>query len=160
MLSASLVVVWLVLFTVDANLDTLCYGMLCYGAFCGRCPFAVFYTYFVILCFPSVRFGLLVALRRLIAFAVLLPALALLCIASVCFAFWFAPLCLVVWFFDFDLHVALLCCNALFVVMHCCTVLCPALIRFCFWFAPPAKTGQWDNGPTAQRPEGRFHPFN
>ena len=124
MLSASLVVVWLVLFTVDANLDTLCYGMLCYGAFCGRCPFAVFYTYFVILCFPSVRFGLLVALRRLIAFAVLLPALALLCIASVCLLF---GLHLFAWLFGFLILICMLLC---FAVMRfsllCIAALCCA----------------------------------
>ena len=50
MLSALLVLVWIVFFTVGANLDTLCYGMLRYGAFCCRCLFAVAIPFFVSLC--------------------------------------------------------------------------------------------------------------
>ena len=124
MLSALLVLVWIVLFTVGANLDTLCYGMLCYGAFCCRCLFA--FRLFR----ASFRFALPLALRRMKAFVGLLLVMALLCFASVCFAFCFAPLCLVVCFFEFDWHIALLRFDSLFVAMHCCFVLCLALLRF------------------------------
>ena len=58
MLSVSLVLVWLVLFTADVNLDTLCYGMLCYGPVSGSFPFAFFFIR-ILLFRALLRFALL-----------------------------------------------------------------------------------------------------
>ena len=82
MLSASLVLVWIVLFTVGANLDTLCHGMLYFGAFCCRCPLAVATPCFVSLCFASCF-----ASYECVCWAFACHGFALLCFSLLCFLF-------------------------------------------------------------------------
>ena len=144
MLSALLVLVWIVLFTVAANLDTLCYGMLCYGAFCCRCPLAV-----AIPCFVSLCFATCFASYECVCWAFACHGFALLCFGLLCFLFCTSLLgCL---FFLSLIGIlpcfALIHFSLLFIAALCCAWLCfvSAVVSHC----PPKRA----NGPTAQRPE-------